>query len=75
MSSTQSEDNINQSLLSAVLDAEDIDIMNDPSLHHLDLQIDIPFDNYDSTKTFLKSSNGDYLGRRAAPRQQSPRQN
>ncbi|KAK3795920.1 hypothetical protein RRG08_067145 [Elysia crispata] len=43
-----SEDDINQSLLSAVLDAEDIDIMDDPSPHHLDLQIDVPFDNYDS---------------------------
>ncbi|KAK3690929.1 hypothetical protein RRG08_036521 [Elysia crispata] len=43
-----SEDDSNQSLLSAVLDAEDIDIMDDPSLHHLDLQIDVPFENYNS---------------------------
>ena len=42
------EDDVDNILLSAVLDAEDIDIMDDPSQHHLGLKIDVSIDNYDS---------------------------
>ena len=64
-------------LLSAALDAEDTDIMDGPSLHHLYLQTDFHIYNYDSDQEPLAVANRDHwtLWRRAAATQELPREN